>query len=125
MAFRLQNAGHDRGAGGAIALSKEVFGRVPTLVGGEEACNKAGKRMRVGIDPPKSFFLVLAKEPAEAGAGRVDKDQVADVEQALGIVYQLIRSGISVLVVGGNDAPRTKSAHVQPHGGAARDRRCR
>ena len=58
------------------------------MVLGKEARNKPGKGMRVGIDRPKSLLLVLAEDPAESRAGRVDKDQVADVQQALGIVYR-------------------------------------
>ena len=76
--------------------------------------------MGIGIDPPEGLLLVLAEETAEAGAGCVDKNQVAGVEQAVGIVDQFIGRGAGVLVVGGNDAPGTEGAHVQPHGGAAR-----
>ena len=38
--------------------------------------------MRILIDAVEGLFAVLAADAAEAGAGRVDEDEIAGIEQA-------------------------------------------
>ena len=76
--------------------------------------NEIAERPRILVDAVEGFFLVLSGDAAEAGAGGVDEDQIADVEQAVFVVHHGIRSGGSVAVVGSNYAFRPECSHVQP-----------
>ena len=114
-----ENVGEDGGAGGAIALAEDVLGRVPAVVLGDETGDEAGEGVGVFVDAPEGLSGVLADEAAEAGAGHVDEDDVADVEQGAGVVDELVGSGGQVLIGVGDDVLGAERTHVEPDGGAA------
>jgi hypothetical protein len=72
--------------------------------------------MSIGIDAVERFLFVLAGDSTEPGAGRVDKDEIARVEQALIVVGDRVGRRRRMGVVGGDDPFRAKRPHVQPHG---------
>ena len=69
----------------------------------------------VRIDAIEHLFLVLAGNAAEAGAGRVDENEVGDVEQALVVVDDRVGRGGRMAVVRRDHAPWPERAHVQPY----------
>ena len=74
----------------SVAFAEEVLGRVPAVVLGEEAANEAFEGVAVGIGAPEGLLLVLAHDAAEAGARGVDEDDIADVEEAVVVVDELV-----------------------------------
>ena len=94
----LQNVGQHRRARGAVALAEDVLGRVPAVVLGDETLNEARKGVGVFIHAPEGLSRVFAGEAAEAGAGHVDKNQIAGVEQRVGVVHKFVGRGGQVLV---------------------------
>ena len=116
----LQQVGENGGARGAVALAEEILRRVPAIVLGEEAADEAVEGVRVGIDAVEGLAGVLAEDAAEAGAGSVDEDEVADVEEAVFVGNDLV--GCAFLVRGilrQDDAHGAEGAHVEIHGGGA------
>ena len=108
------------GTRSAVTLAKDELGRVPAVVFGDKPGDEAGKGVGVLVHPPEGLFRVLAGQPPEAGAGHVDKDQIAGVEQRVGVVNEFIGRCWQVLVATGNHVLGTQRTHVQPDGGAAR-----
>ena len=106
----------DRGrAGGAVALAAEIFGRVPAAILVEPEADELGDRLGVLGDAPIFLRLGLAERVAEAGADRIDEDDVGDVEQAVRIVDDREGRRAVVARVGGDRDPlRPERAHVQP-----------
>ena len=80
---------------------------------------KRAKCVRVFIHAPEGLPGILADQAAKPRARHVDKYQVADVEQGIGIVDQLVRSSRHVPVAIRHHMLGTKRAHVQPDGRAA------
>ena len=81
--------------------------------------DEIGKGLRILVDAVESFLAVLAAEAAEAGSGRVHKDEIAYVEQAEVVIDDGIRRGRSVGIIGGDNTLRPKRTHVKPHAGGA------
>ena len=98
-----------------VTLTEQVFRRIPASVLGEELRNEIAESPCILVDAVECLLLVLSGESAEAGAGGVHKDQIADVEQAVIVVHHAIGRGGSVAVVGGDDALRPECSHVKPH----------
>ena len=103
-----------------VAFAEEVLGRIPAAVLRQELRDELGEGIDVLVDPVERLFLVLAGDPAEPGARRVDEHQVAGIEQALVVVDDLIRRGRGMRSSAVDDAPRAERAHVQPHRRRAR-----
>src|SRR6185437_8478743 len=106
----------DRGPRRAIAFAEQVFGRVPAAVLRQEFLDEGRERGGVDVDAVELLLLVLAGDAAEAGAGRVDEDEIAGVEERVGIVDHLVRRRRGVRIVAGHDTLGPKGAHVQPDG---------
>ena len=70
--------------------------------------------MGIGIDAVEGLFLVLAGQTAETGAGRVDEDQIAGVEQARFVVDQRVGRCRRMRIIRRHDPLRAEGAHVQP-----------
>ena len=113
----LQGVDQDRRSRRAVAFPKQVLGRA---VLGEKAHDELAKGVGVGIDAVEGLLLVLAGDPRKTGPRRVDEHQVADVQQAVGVVDERVGSGRSVGIVAGLDASWPKGAHVQPYRRGAR-----
>ena len=111
--------GEDGGAWGAVAFAEEILGRVPAIVLGEEAADEALEGVAVGVDAVEGFGFVFAEGAAEAGAGGVDEDDVADVEEGVFVVDDGVGCAFLVLGVRGDDALGAEGSHVEPHGGGA------
>jgi hypothetical protein len=78
---------------------------------------------RAAVLPEAIIFLGIRalRQVAEAGAGRVDEDEVGDIEQAVGIVEQRIgRRAIIARVRGDRHPLRPEGPHLEPHGTRAR-----
>src|ERR1035437_2689697 len=116
----LQNVGQNGGACGAVTLAKYVLWRVPAVVLGNEPGDEASKGIGVLIHPPEGLFRVLAGQPPKAGAGHVDEDQVAGVEQGVGVVNELVGRRGQVLVATGDHMLGAERTHMQPDGRTSR-----
>ena len=77
----------------AVAFAEEIFRRVEAVVLGEEFLDESRERVAVGIDAVERLLLVLAGDAAEAGARRVDEDEIAGIEQRLIVVDDLVGRG--------------------------------
>ena len=119
-ALLLQDVRQHRRPGRAVALAEEIFRRVPAIVFAQKALDEAGEGVRVLVDSPEGLFLVLAVELSEAGAGHVDEHQVAGVEQAVGVVDQLVRGRRRMLVAGSRHMLWPQRTHMEPDRRAAR-----
>jgi hypothetical protein len=75
--------------------------------------------MRVRIDAPEGHLLVPAHAAAEAGARFIDKDVVADIEQDVVVVDDLVGCALIMLTGGSDHAARAEGAHMKPHRSAA------
>jgi len=115
-----QDAGQNRRARGAVALSEDVFGRVPPVVLGDETLNEAREGVGVFIHAPEGLLRVLAGQPSEACAGHIDKHQIAGVEQRVGVFHQCVGCRGQVLVAARDHVLGAKRTHVQPDRRAAR-----
>src|ERR1035438_755019 len=104
----------------SIAFAEDEFGRVPSTIFGDEAGNEASKGAPVFIHTPESLLGILADKPAEPRAWRVNEYEIADVEQGIRVVDQLVRRRRQVLVSRSDHVLGTKGSHVQPDGGATR-----
>ena len=110
-----QHLGQLGGAGGAIAFTRQILGRVPALVLGGPLTDELGDALGILIDPPVILAFALADGAAEAGADGVDEHHVGNVERALFVVDDLVGRGAIVLGVRRqNKALRAERAHVQP-----------
>ncbi len=109
----LQPVGDVRGAGRAVRLADQELGRAPAVVRRQPALDELGERARVLVDAVEVGGLALAADPAEAGAGRVDEDQVGRAEQRAVVRHERRGHGDGAGVVGAHDQRRER-AHVQP-----------
>ncbi len=120
VAFGFEHVGKNGGARGAVAFAEQIFRRVPASIFREELNDEIGKGVRILIDAVEGLFAVLAADAAEAGAGRVDEDEIAGIEQAEIVVDDRVGRGGRVRIISGDDAPGPECSHVEPHGGRAR-----
>ena len=81
----------------------------------QECLDKAGKGISIFVHTEKCLVLVFARHARKAGAGSIDKHQIAGIEQAAFVVDQRIGRRRRVAVIAGHHAARAKCAHVQPH----------
>ncbi len=72
------------------------------------------------IHAEEVFFLAGADDAPESAVGHIDKDEIALVEQTVGILSNLIRRRARRATVGGHDADRPERSHAQPHRRASR-----
>jgi len=112
----LQVAGEHRRPGRAVAFSEQEAGRIPAVVRAEETPDELGERLRVLVDAPVVGARRLAQGVAEAGADRIDHDDVGDVEDRPGVVLERVGRRSLRADIGGHDAPRPHDPHVQPEG---------
>ena len=106
-----------RRAEGAVAFSDQKLRRIPAVVAAQVGDDELRESLYIFIDPVKIFFLSFADGVAVARAHGVDEDEIGFVEEALGVVHELVRSRRRKDAVHGVRAARPKGAHVQPHGG--------
>ena len=107
-------------AGRPIALAKDELGRVPAVVLGDEPRNEARKRIGVLIDAPESLLRTLAVQPPKPRTRHVNKNQVAHVQQGIGVVHHLVGRRRHVRVGVGDHVLGAQRTHVQPYRRAAR-----
>src|SRR5579862_7812524 len=100
VAFGFEDIRENGGPRGAVAFAKQILGRVPASIFGEELNDEIAERICILIDSVKGFFLVLATDAAEASAGRVDEDEIADIEQAEIVVDDRVGRGGRVRIIG-------------------------
>ena len=108
----------------AVALADQVLGRVPAAVVRHVLLDEARDRLDVGVDAPEVLVLEVADGLADARADRVDQHDVDLVEQAVGVVDDLVRRRRRGRGVRDDDAARAERAHVEPDRRGARARRC-
>ena len=116
----LQQVYQHCGARRSIAFAKQIFRRVPALVFCEKRRNESGKSVGVLVDAKKRFVFVGTGNPAEPGAGGINEDEIAGVEQALIVIHQTIRGRRGMRVICGFDPLRSKGSHMQPQGRGSR-----
>ena len=104
-------------AEGAVAFADQKLRRVPAVVAAQVGDDELREGLDVFVDAVKIFFLRFADGVAVAGAHGVDEDEIGFVEEALGVVHELVRSRRREDAVHGQRAARAEGAHVQPHGG--------
>jgi hypothetical protein len=100
------------GARRAVALTKQVFRRIPSAVFGEEAADEALESVAIAINAVEGLGLVLAKSAAEAGSRRINEDKVADVKERILVIDDAVGRGFLVIGIRNNDAPRREGAEV-------------
>src|SRR5277367_3340210 len=115
----LQVIAEGSGTEGAVTFADEKFRRVPAVVAIDIDVDELREHFDVLIYSPEIFILGFAYGVAEACADGVYEHHVGFVEQGIRIVFNFVRRGRSVGVVGGDDAARTEGAHVQPDGSGA------
>ena len=114
------------GARRAIAFAPKVLGTVPAAVVVEPQADDLGDGFGILLQPVVFLGIGALGQIAEAGARRVDEDEVGDIEQAVGIIEQRIGRCAVVARIGGDrhtlgperthlqpDRPRTRSAIEQ------------
>ena len=69
--------------------------------------------MRILVHSPEGFLFILAHNPAEAGPRRVDKDQIAHIQQAAVVIDDLVRRPFVVLPIGRDHPPRPKRTQAR------------
>ena len=86
----LQVMGDARAAEAAIALAHKVFARAEPVVGHQPVVDNAREVFDVRLGAVEELLrLGLGHQrAAEAGADRIDKDQVGEVEPCAGVVHQ-------------------------------------
>src|SRR3569833_3092125 len=114
LAIRLELVDQHRGAGRSVALTEEVLRRVTARVLRQELREEFRESVSVGIDTVERLLLVLARDAAESGAGRINKDQVRGIEQTRSVVDQGIGRGRRVDIRRSDDPAWAECAHVQP-----------
>ncbi len=86
--FVLQEVAKPCSAEGAIAFACNVFGGIPPFIFGQIVSDEFTDRFDVPFDAIR--FLVGG---AEAGSGRVDKDEVGQIENRFHIVDNFVWGG--------------------------------
>jgi hypothetical protein len=87
------------------------------MVDGDVADDEPGEGGKVFIDSGNIFDRSLPYRVGVAGAGRVDKDQVGLIEQAVFIGHDRERRIVSGIRAVGDHTHRADRAHLQPDGG--------
>ena len=101
----------------AVRLAKQVFRRCPAVMGAHPHAHKIAKRFDVLIEPVKILGLDLIFRAAVAGRNRIDKNQIANIENAQRIFRNTkgrgSRAGAVTFEV---HNPWPQHANVQPYG---------
>ena len=84
--FVFEQIGQHRRPRRSVALAKDELRRVPPPILRNESLNKSRIRVRVAINAPECLFRILSHQLSKASARRVDKHQVAHIEQGIRIV---------------------------------------
>ena len=116
----VQLIGHGGRAGGAIGFAAEELGCVPAVVLVQPQADELRDGLGIAVNAPEVFGIGLAQGMAPAGADRIDKHQIGDIEQRFGVVADVIGRRAVVLGIGDVHPLRAKGTHVQPQ--AARPR---
>ena len=116
----LQHVRQYRRPRSSVALAKQKLRRIPTAVFHQETRNEPRKCLGIRVNTPERFACVLTCKPAKAGARHIDKNQVAHIEQAVGVVNQLVRRARQVRIAGRLYILWSQRSHVQPHRRTAR-----
>ena len=104
-------------ARGAIAFPAQEFGAVPAAIVVEPAADDFGDGLRVLRHAVIILGVGLADQVREAGARRINEDDVGHVEQRIGIVDDGVGRGAVILgIAGDRDALRPERTHHQPDG---------
>ena len=75
--------------------------------------DEVGELAGVGLHREIGLRVHPIGEAAEAGAGRVEEDQISHIEHGVGIVDDLEAGRIGAEIVGNRQPLGTKGAHVQ------------
>ncbi len=113
---RQQLVGHTTGANAAVALTEEVFRRLPATIVRDIAGNEVRHGLDVVIHAPEVFALCLTDRAGEARAHGVDHHEVSLVEHRVLVVNPTEWTFRGESRVLHNGALGTQNAHVQPHG---------
>ena len=119
-ALALQPVHDAAGARRAVALAEQVLGRVPAAVVADVLADEARDRLDVRVRAPEVLVLGVADGLGEARADRIDHDEVGLVEDAVGVVHDLVGRRRRGPGVGRDDAAGPERPHVQPDRGGAR-----
>ncbi len=113
-------AGQPRRARGAVAFAADKERRAPEVVFVQETADELAEGRQIVLHAPEVGAVAGLVRAAEARAHGVDEDQVAGIQQAVGIVDVGVRRrrrqavGLQLHHLG------AEGAHVQPDGGRAR-----
>ena len=99
-----------------VAFAEEVFGRVPAAVVADVLLDEPRDRFDVRVDPPEILVLGVAEGPRVAGADGVDHDEVGLVDDAEGVVDELVGRRRRGRGVGRHDAAGAERPEMQPDG---------
>ena len=116
----MQQPRHHAAARGTVGLAEDELGRVPAVVGAEIALDEADNRARVRVDAPEVPVPVGRHRGGIARTHWVDEDEVALVEQSVGVVLDRVGRGRRKLRQAGPDAARREGSEQQKHRRGAR-----
>ena len=102
----VQHPAEHAAAGGAVGFAKKEFGRVPPVVRGQITLDELLERACVLVDAPKIPVLVRGDRRRISRADGIDEDEVASVQQAVGIRLERI----------GGRRREVREVGLQPHG---------
>ena len=85
---RFELVDHHRRARRTVAFAKQILGRIPALVLGQELSNEFAEGVSIRVKTKESLLLVVAGDATESGARRIDEHHVRRIEQTVGVVDQ-------------------------------------
>ena len=110
----LQVARQRGGAGGAVALADQEGRAAPAGVAGNVEADEVADRGDVGLEPVELLGLLADHGAAVAGRDRIDEHQIADVEERVVVVDQLVGGRQREALVVEPHPLRPEQAEVHP-----------
>ncbi len=107
-------------AKGAVALAHQKLRRIPAIVAIDVGVDVLAERIHVFVDAVEIRRLSLADDVTVAGAHRVNEHHVGLVEEAFGVIHELVRRRRGKLAVGvvatrrGPNAPMCSHIEAEP-----------
>ena len=104
-----------RGTRGPVTLAAQKLWTVPATIFAEPLADEIADRLGVGSDTPVAFGLGFAECMAKSRADRIDKDNVSNIEERIGVGDDGIgRRPVIPCIAWQRNALRPERAHVQP-----------
>ena len=98
----------------AVAFAEDVLRRCPAAVLRQVLDDEFRDGLDVLVDTPEVLALGVAHCLGEAGAYRVDHDEIGLVDDAVLVIDAAIRSVVAETCIGHDGTLRAEDAHMQP-----------